>query len=77
MAGQIWTVAAEGGFAYSDELSDYMRIVTQQLTKFRQFCDTPDGEQKGLNRGDLFHWNVCLMRVFPIYRNILSLHDYL
>jgi len=58
MAGQIWTVAGEGGFAYSDELSDYMRIVTQQLTKFRQFCDAPDGEQKGLNRGDLFHWNV-------------------
>src|SRR5271170_5677867 len=58
MAGQIWTVSSEGGYAYSDELSDYMRIVTQPLTKFRQFCDAPDGEQKGLNRGDLFHWNV-------------------
>jgi hypothetical protein len=35
MAGQLWTVSSEGGFAYSDELSDYMRIVTQPLTKFR------------------------------------------
>lgn len=58
MAGQMWTVATEGGYMYSDELSDYLRITAQPLTKFRQFCDAPDGEQKGLNRGDQFHWNV-------------------
>ncbi len=58
MAGQIWTVSSEGGYMYSDELSDYLRITAQPLTKFRQFCDAPDGEQKGLNRGDQFHWNV-------------------
>jgi hypothetical protein len=43
---------------YSDELSDYLRIKAQALTKFRQFCDAQDGAQKGLNRGDRFYWNV-------------------
>lgn len=57
MAGQIWTVAAEGGYMYADELSDYLRIKAQPLTKFRQFCDARDGMEKGLNRGDQFHWN--------------------
>lgn len=57
MAGQVWTVASEGGYMYSDELSDYLRIKAQPLTKFRQFCDAGDGMEKGLNRGDKFHWN--------------------
>lgn len=43
---------------YSDELSDYLRIKAQALTKFRQFCDAQDGAEKGLNRGDKFYWNV-------------------
>lgn len=58
MAGQIWAVAAEGGYMYSDELSDYLRIKAQPLTKFRQFADAKDGAEKGLNRGDKFYWNV-------------------
>jgi N4-gp56 family major capsid protein len=58
MAGQIWTVAAEGGYMYSDELSDYLRIKAQPLTKFRQFCDAGDGAEKGLGRGDKFFWDV-------------------
>lgn len=58
MAGQIWATAAEGGYMYSDELSDYLRIKAQALTKFRQFCDAQDGAQKGLNRGEKFYWNV-------------------
>ncbi len=58
MSGQIWTVASEGGFMYSQELSDYLRVTAQALTKFRQFCDAKDGDEKGLNRGDQFFWNV-------------------
>ena len=58
MAGLIWTIAAEGGYMYQNELSDYLRIKAQALTKFRQFCDAKDGAEKGLNRGDLFYWNV-------------------
>lgn len=58
MAGQIWSVAAEGGFLYSDELSDYLRMQVQPLTKFRQFCDAEDGTQKGLGRGEIFNWDI-------------------
>ena len=58
MAGQVWAVAAEGGYMYSDELSDYLRMKAQPLTKFRQLCDAQDGAEKGLNRGDQFHWDV-------------------
>jgi hypothetical protein len=58
MAGQLFSVAAEGGYAYSDELSDTMRVALQPLCKFRQLCDMPDGEQKGLHAGASFVWNV-------------------
>jgi len=58
MAGQLWGVAAEGGFMYSDELSDILRQQVQPLTKMRQLCDAEDGTQKGLNRGDRFLWDV-------------------
>ena len=58
MAGQVWAVAAEGGYLYSDELSDVLRQQLQPLTKFRQLCDAEDGSKKGLNRGDTFQWNV-------------------
>ncbi len=58
MAALTWTVAAEGGYMYQNELSDYLRIKAQALTKFRQFCDAKDGAEKGLNRGDMFYWNV-------------------
>jgi N4-gp56 family major capsid protein len=58
MAGQIWSVSAEGGYLYSDELSDTIRLALQPLTKFRQLCDMPDGENKGLHAGATFVWNV-------------------
>jgi hypothetical protein len=58
MAGQTWTVPAEGGYMYSDELSNVLRQQVQPLTKFRQLCDAQDGTQKGLNRGQSFNWNV-------------------
>jgi N4-gp56 family major capsid protein len=58
MVGQIWSVAAEGGYMYSDELSDTLRQQVQPLTKMRQLCDAQDGSQKGLNRGDKYNWDV-------------------
>jgi N4-gp56 family major capsid protein len=58
MAGQLWSVPAEGGFMYSDELSDVLRQQVQPLTKFRQLCDAEDGTKKGLNRGDKYNWDV-------------------
>jgi hypothetical protein len=58
MAGLVWGVPAEGGFMYSDELSDVLRQQVQPLTKFRQLCDAQDGSKKGLNRGDKYNWNV-------------------
>lgn len=58
MAGQIWATPSEGGYLYSEELSDYLRMTAQALTKFRQLCDAKDGSAKGLNRGEKFYWNV-------------------
>ena len=58
MTGQVWATAAEGGYLYSDELSDTLRSTVQPLTKFRQCCDAEDGTQKGLHRGETFNWNV-------------------
>lgn len=57
MAGQIWSVSTDGGYLYSDEMSDFLRIQVQPLTKFRQFCDAEDGTQKGLGAGELFVWD--------------------
>lgn len=59
MSGQIWSVAAEGGYLYNDELSNIMRTKLQPLCKFRQFCEVNTGaEAKGLHRGDKHYWNV-------------------
>ncbi|HIJ83887.1 MAG TPA: hypothetical protein HPQ00_06740, partial [Magnetococcales bacterium] len=56
MAGQIWSVSADGGYMYADNLSEKLRFAVQPLSKFRQFCDIK--EAFGKNRGDTFHWNV-------------------
>ena len=58
MAGQNWTVAAEGGFMYADNLSEYLRLSVQPTVKFRQFADVKDASQGGLHRGATFHWDV-------------------
>lgn len=57
MPGQLWSVPSEGGYLYSDEMSDYLRNQVQPLTKFRQFCDAEDGTQKGVGAGELFVWD--------------------
>jgi N4-gp56 family major capsid protein len=54
-----WTVDADGGYMYEDELSDVLRTALQPLTKFRQFCEPDeDALNKGLHRGEKFYWNV-------------------
>lgn len=58
MSGQLWSVPAEGGYLYSDELSKTLRMQVQPLTKFRQFADAEDGTEKGLHAGDSFTWDV-------------------
>lgn len=58
MSGQLWAVNALGGFMYSDELSDILRMDLLPTVKFRQFCDAKDAIDKGLNHGEFFNWNV-------------------
>ena len=58
MAGQVWATDTLGGYMYSDELSDVLRTALQPLMRFRQFCDAKDAADKGLNKGDKYHWNV-------------------
>lgn len=55
---QVWAVAADGGYMYSDELSDVLRMKLQPMVRFRQHCDAKDATNKGLNKGDKFYWNV-------------------
>lgn len=58
MTGQLWVTNSLGGFLYADELSKKLRMAVQPLVKFRQFCDAKDAMEKGLHRGQLFHWDV-------------------
>lgn len=57
MSGQLWSVPSEGGYLYSDNLSDYLRFALQPLTKFRQLCDAKD-DAIGLHQGETYRWNV-------------------
>jgi N4-gp56 family major capsid protein len=62
MAGQVWQVASQGGFMYSDELSNHLRMVVQPALRFRQFCDAKDATEAGTGktygRGERFTWNI-------------------
>lgn len=58
MAGQIWAVNSLGGFMYSRQLSNVLRMAVQPLVKFRQFADVRDASQQGKKKGDLFTWDV-------------------
>lgn len=58
MAGQLWQVSVIGGFMYSDELSDKLRVDVLPAVKFRQLCDARDAMEKGLNKGENYNWNV-------------------
>jgi N4-gp56 family major capsid protein len=61
MSGQVWAVGPDGGYMYSDNLSDTLRLEVQPAVRFRQFCDAHDPSAEGqdnLGAGDTFRWNV-------------------
>ena len=58
MAGQIWATNSLGGYMYSRQLSNVLRMAVQPLVKFRQFCDVRDASQQGKKKGDIFTWDV-------------------
>ena len=57
MAGQVWGTDSLGGYMYSDQLSNELRMTLQPVLKFRQFADVKDATHQGLNKGDTFNWN--------------------
>lgn len=58
MAGQVWAVNSLGGYMYSRQLSNILRMAVQPLVKFRQFADVRDASQQGKKKGDIFTWDV-------------------
>ena len=63
MAGQIWSLADEGGYMWAPNLSEYLRLQNLPVVKFRQLCDVKeyDADGKplvGKGRGDHWYWNV-------------------
>lgn len=58
MAGQVWAVNSLGGYMYSRQLSNVLRMAVQPLVKFRQFSDVRDASQQGKKKGDVFTWDV-------------------
>ena len=58
MSGQVWSVNALGGYMFSEELSNVLRMAVLSVIKFRQFCDAKDATDKGLQRGANFSWDV-------------------
>jgi N4-gp56 family major capsid protein len=58
MAGQVWVTSSLGGYMYSRQLSNVLRMAVQPLVKFRQFCDIKDASQQGKKKGDIFTWDV-------------------
>lgn len=60
-AGQLWSVNSLGGFYYSLNLSDELRMGVQATAKFRQFCDVKDAWGKVTRRGQTFTWDTVPM----------------
>jgi N4-gp56 family major capsid protein len=58
MSGNVWVVNTLGGYMFSLNLSDELRIAVQPKVKFRQFCDIKDASQQGKKKGDIFTWDV-------------------
>jgi len=57
-AGQLWVADEIGGYMYSDNLSDKLRILVQARCRYRQFCELPEPTMSGTGKGAMFHWNV-------------------
>lgn len=58
MAGQVWNTDSLGGYMYSEELSDVIRMALQPMSRFQQHCDAQDFTDKGYGKGDLYTWNI-------------------
>ena len=52
---QLWSVAADGGYMYSDNLSDVMRTALEPMSRFRNVCEPEPAV--GLSQGETFNWN--------------------
>ena len=60
---QIWSVADEGGYLWSPNLSEFLRMENLPVVKFRQLCDVKENDADGKplvgkNRGEKWYWNV-------------------
>lgn len=58
MAGQVWSVAADGGYMWSAKLSNILRLALIPTVRFRQLCDIKEQEAQGKHAGDKWFWNV-------------------
>ena len=58
MPGQVWVTNTLGGYLYSQNLSNVLRMAVQPLVKFRQFSDVRDASMQGKKKGDIFTWDV-------------------
>ena len=58
MAGQVWAVNSLGGYLYSRQLSNVLRMAVQPLVKFRQFSDVHHISQQSKKKGYTFTWDV-------------------
>lgn len=58
MSAQVWATNTQGGYMYSDQLSDDLRTAVQPVVRFRQFADVKDAMHQGKHKGANFHWNV-------------------
>jgi len=56
--GQVWATDSLGGYMFSEELSDTIRMALQPMSRFRQHCDAQDFTDKGYGKGDLYTWNI-------------------
>lgn len=56
MAGQVWSVNDLGGYMYSDQLSNYLRMQLTPMMRYRNFCDIQ--EAIGYGKGENFNWNI-------------------
>lgn len=55
---QVWLTNSLGGYMWSPNLSNVLRMAVQPAVKFRQFADIKDAAVQGKGKGDTFHWNV-------------------
>jgi hypothetical protein len=59
MAGQLWMTDTLGGYFYSLNLSDELRMSVAPLERFRQFADAKDASQmQGKRAGATYTWDV-------------------